>query len=283
MARGMPRIDAHQHFIDYSPEEYPWIDGEMQALQRPFMPYDLKPLLDDLSFDGCIAVQARQSLKETEWLLQLAEEQDWIRGVVGWVDLRSPDVRQQLERFSRSPKLRGVRHVIHDEQDDEFVLGEDFNRGISMLQHFHLTYDLLVFEKHLPQTLRFVGQHPHQPFVVDHIAKPNIKAQAVDDWSRDIRALAAHGNVYCKLSGLVTEADWRGWREEDFAPYLDIAFDAFGPDRLMIGSDWPVCTVSRDYQSVMNIVIRYLASRFPRHVQDQVLGGNCARFYAIDH
>jgi len=278
----MPRIDAHQHFIDYTPEDYPWIDGEMQALQRPFMPVDLKPLLDDLSFDGCIAVQARQSLKETEWLLQLAEEHDWIRGVVGWVDLRSPDVRQQLERFSRSSKLRGVRHVIQDDPDDDFILGEDFNRGISLLRHFHLTYDLLIFEKHLPQTIRFVRQHPSQKFVVDHLAKPSIKAQAIDDWSRLIRTFAGHGNVYCKLSGLVTEADWHGWREEQFTPYLDVAFDAFGPDRLMIGSDWPVCTASRDYSSVMNIVIHYMESRYPRQVQDQVLGGNAAQFYGID-
>lgn len=281
MAHGMPRIDAHQHFIDYTPEDYPWIDGSMRALQRAYLPADLKPLLDGMSFDGCIAVQARQSLKETEWLLQLAEEHDWIRGVVGWVDLRSPDVRRQLERFGRSAKLRGVRHVIHDEPDDEFILGDDFNRGIAMLQDFGLTYDLLIFEKHLPQTIRFVGRHPRQPFVVDHLAKPNVKAQAIDEWSRGIRSLAAHGNVYCKLSGLVTEADWLGWREEDFAPYLDVAFEAFGPDRLMIGSDWPVCTVSRDYRPVMNIVIRYLEARYPLAVQDRVLGGNAARFYGM--
>lgn len=281
-ARAAPRIDAHQHFIDYTPEDYPWIDDRMQTLRRVCLPADLKPLLDDLSFDGCIAVQARQSLKETEWLLRLAELHDWIRGVVGWVDLRSPDVRQQLERFSRSAKLRGVRHVIHDEPDDDFALGEEFNRGLSLLREFGLTYDLLVFEKHLPQTIRLVRQHPHQPFVVDHLAKPNIKAHAIDDWSRNIRTLAAHGNVYAKLSGLVTEADWHGWREEHFTPYLDVAFDAFGPDRLMIGSDWPVCTVSRDYRSVMNIVIRYVERRCTQQERDRVLGGNAARFYGIE-
>ena len=280
-APAVPRIDAHQHFIDDTPEDYPWIDDRMQTLRRAYLPADLKPLLDDLSFDGCIAVQARQSSRETEWLLQLAEEHDWIRGVVGWVDLRSPDVRQQLERYSRSAKLRGVRHVIHDEPDDDFILGEDFNRGIALLHEFGLTYDLLVFEKHLPQTIRFVGQHPRQRFVVDHLAKPNVKAQAIDDWSRRIRTLAAHGNVYAKLSGLVTEADWHGWREAEFTPYLDAAFEAFGPERLMIGSDWPVCTVSRDYRSVMNVVIRYLDRRCTPRERERVLGGNAARFYGI--
>jgi len=276
----MLRIDAHQHFIDYTPEDYPWIGDRMRALRRSFMPADLRPLLDDLQFDGCIAVQARQTPEETAWLLQLAQGYDWVKGVVGWVDLRSPDIGSQLERLRGFVKLKGVRHVIHGEADDDFMLREDFNRGISLLRDCGLTYDLLIFEKHLPRAIRLVERYPEQPFVVDHLAKPNIKARAMRDWERHIRELAAHEHVFCKLSGLVTEADWHGWQPEDFTPYLDVAFEAFGPDRLMIGSDWPVCTASRDYLSVMNIVIHYLADH-PREVRDKVLGGNCARFYRL--
>jgi Predicted metal-dependent hydrolase of the TIM-barrel fold len=284
------RIDAHVHFIDYNPEEYAWIGEDHRKLKRPFMPEDLKPLLDEAGFDGIVAVQARQSLKETEWLLRLADRCAWIKGVVGWVDLRSPELERQLAGFSAHPKLRGVRHVVHDEPDDDFMLRGDFRRGIGRLREYGLTYDLLLFPKHLPTAARLADEFPEQPFVLDHIAKPDIKSgigsgdagggEAFPAWKRDMHELAKRPNVSCKLSGMVTEADWERWTEADFAPYLDAAFEAFGPDRLMIGSDWPVCTVSRDYRSVMGIVIRYL-ERYPEDVRDKVLGGNCASFYGL--
>ncbi|MCZ8519565.1 MULTISPECIES: amidohydrolase family protein [Paenibacillus] len=275
------RIDAHQHFIDYSTEEYPWIGEGHEVLKRSFLPGDLKPLLESIGFEASVAVQARQSLKETEWLLQLAEEHDWIKGVVGWVDLCSPEVERQLEQFAGHPRLKGVRHVIHDEPDLDFMLREDFLRGLSRLSAYGLTYDLLLFEQHLPNAVTVVNQFPELRFVLDHLAKPRIAGKSAAGWSRDVRRLAQSPNVYCKLSGMVTEADWGGWKPEEFTPFLDVVFDAFGPERLMIGSDWPVCTLSRDYRAVMGIVTGYLEA-YPSDVRDQVLGGNCARFYGID-
>lgn len=274
------RIDSHQHFIDYRAEDYPWIGEQQSILKKAFLPPDLKPLLHSIAFDGAIAVQARQSLKETEWLLALADEHEFIQGVVGWVELCSPNVGQQLETFSKHPKLRGVRHVIHDEPDDDFMLREDFLRGLTLLGEYGLTYDLLIFEKHLPNAIRLVERLPEQPFVVDHLAKPRIREGSITEWSRNIKALAAKPNVFCKLSGMVTEADLKEWNSEQFTPYLDVVFEAFGPDRLMIGSDWPVCLLSRDYQSVMNIVIQYL-DQLSSENREKVLGGNCARFYGI--
>ncbi|MDQ0063544.1 amidohydrolase family protein [Paenibacillus harenae] len=275
------RIDSHQHFIDYRAEDYPWIGEQQSVLMQRFLPSDLKPLLQSVAFDGTIAVQARQTLKETEWLLALAEQNDFIKGVVGWVDLCSPDVRQQLDIYSKYPKLKGVRHVIHDEQDDDFMLREPFLRGLKLLGEYGLTYDLLIFEKHLPNAVKLVEQLPEQPFVVDHLAKPRIREGSITEWSRNIKALAAKQNVYCKLSGMVTEADITEWNPGQFTTYLDVVFEAFGPDRLMIGSDWPVCLLSRDYQSVMNIVIQYVDQLSPEN-REKVLGGNCARFYGVE-
>ncbi|GAK39188.1 amidohydrolase family protein [Paenibacillus urinalis] len=277
------RIDAHQHFIDYASGDYPWIDDRHEALKRPFMPADLKPLLDSLSFDGSIAVQARPSLHETEWLLSLADEFEFIYGVVGWVDLCSPAVSAQLERFSAHPKLKGIRHLIQDEPDDHFMLRDDFLRGLRLLSKYGLTYDLLIHERHLPNAAALTQMFPEQKFVLDHLAKPRImegKGQ-LDSWRSGIQELAKSPNVYCKLSGMVTEADWAHWRAEDFVPYLDTVFEAFGPERLMIGSDWPVCTVSRDYRAVMGVVTAYIHP-LPSEIQARILGGNCARFYNID-
>ena len=277
----MMRIDSHQHFWQYSPVEHTWMSDEMAALKRDFLPKDLKPLLATTGFHGSVAVQARQSLEETRWLLELADRHEFIRAVVGWVDLRAEDLPQQLETFARHPKLVGVRHVIHDEPDDEFMLRPEFRRGISRLREFDLTYDLLLFAKHLPAAVRLVEEFPDQPFVLDHIAKPRIGERLLSPWRDDVEALAAWPNVHCKLSGMVTEANWKQWRPEDFHAYLDVVFEAFGADRLMIGSDWPVCTLSGDYRSTMQIVIDYLR-RFPAEAQEGVLGGNCARFYGID-
>ncbi len=277
----MMRIDSHQHFWRYSPVEHTWMSDEMAALKRDFLPKALESLLASTGFRGSVGVQARQSLEETRWLLELADRHEFIRAVVGWVDLRGEDLPQQLKTFAQHPTLVGVRHVIQDEPDDEFMLRPEFRRGISRLREFDLTYDLLLFPKHLPAAVRLVEEFPDQPFVLDHIAKPKIGERLLSPWRDDIEALAALPNVYCKLSGMVTEAKWKQWRPEDFHAYLDVIFEAFGADRLMIGSDWPVCMLSGDYSSTMQIVIDYLR-RFPAEAQASVLGGNCARFYGID-
>jgi L-fucono-1,5-lactonase len=277
---SMTRLDSHQHFWRYSAAEYPWISDRMGTLRRDFLPADFKPLLNQAGFAGSIAVQARQSLEETEWLLGLAAEHPFVRGVVGWVDLRAGDIRDQLARYSRRPGLVGVRHVVHDEPDDNFMLTPEFRSGISALDEFGLTYDLLLFPRHLPVATRLVREFPAQSFVLDHIAKPAIARGETEPWGSDIRRLAENPNVYCKLSGMVTEASWADWRPDDFRGYLDVIASAFGTGRLMIGSDWPVCTVSGDFLSTMRLVMGYLDS-FPEAAREAVLGGNCATFYGI--
>ena len=273
-------IDSHQHFWQYDPTHQVWMTDRMNVLRRDYLPDELRPLLAAIGFSGTIAVQARQMVEETEWLLSLSDENDLIRGVVGWVDLRSAKLRGQLEKYAKHPKLVGVRHVVHDEPDDNFMLLPDFRRGIAQLREFGLTYDLLLFPRHLPVAAKLVAEFPEQPFVLDHVAKPAIRDRRVSPWKEDLQTLARFENVYCKLSGLVTEAAWRGWRPEDFRRYLDIVVEAFGVRRVMIGSDWPVCTLSGDYAAVMEIVIDYV-EQFPAEVRDEILGGNCARFYHI--
>jgi L-fuconolactonase len=256
------------------------MSDKMGALKRDFLPEDLEPLLASIGFDGCIAVQARQSLEETRWLLELAERHDFIHGVVGWVDLRSEDLPSQLDSFAGERKLAGVRHVVQDEADDEFMLRPEFRRGISRLREFNLTYDLLLFPKHLPVAVKLVEEFPEQRFVLDHIAKPKIAERLLSPWREDLETLANLPNVCCKLSGMVTETNWKRWQPEDLGAYLDFVFAAFGPDRLMIGSDWPVCTLSGNYESTMRIVMDYVR-QFPAEAQAGILGANCVRFYGI--
>jgi L-fuconolactonase len=271
------RIDAHQHFWIYNPTEYGWIDDSMAALRRDFLPGDLKPELQTNRFRGSVAVQARQTLDETRWLLELAEQSPWVLGVVGWVDLRSPDVRSQL---TRNPKLVGVRHIVQSEPDDRFLLHPEFLRGISVLEEFNLAYDILIYTKHLEVAAEFVERFPRHRFVLDHLAKPPIGSGRLDLWARAIKRIAEFPNVFCKLSGLVTEADWQHWTPEQIVPVLDVAFDAFGPDRLMIGSDWPVCLVAGSYAQVVGAVETYLLTRRPQS-RDGVLGGNAQRFWQL--
>lgn len=275
------KIDAHQHFWAYSPAEYGWISPEMTELKQDRLPADLAPLLAAAGLDGSVAVQARQSLAETAWLLQLADAHPLIKGVVGWVDLCSPDVGAQLERFSTHPKLRGVRHVVQDEPDDDFMRRPDFLRGIALLAEFNLTYDILIFPRHLPVAAELAAQFPHQPFVLDHLAKPFIKTGQLAPWQADLRRLAALPNVVCKVSGLVTEADWQAWRPADFEPYLDTVFTAFGPRRLMFGSDWPVCTLAGSYARVVNLVADYTA-RLSAAEQAAVWGQTAVEFYGLE-
>jgi L-fuconolactonase len=274
------RIDAHQHFWHYSPIEHTWMSDAMEILKRDYLPEDLQPLLSSLHFDGCIAVQVRQSLEETRWLLELAERYDFIRGVVGWLDLRSPELPDQLERFAHHPKLVGVRHVVQDEPDEAFMLRPEFRQGIAQLQRYDLVYDLLLFPKHLPFASKLVAEFPNQQFILDHIAKPPIADGQLSPWREDLRELATYPNVACKLSGMVTEAKWGQWQPKEFHPYLDIVFKAFGADRLMIGSDWPVCLLSGNYRSTMQIVMEYV-QRLSIEAQQAILGDNCARLYRI--
>jgi L-fuconolactonase len=274
------RIDAHQHFWVYDPREHGWIGDSMTSIRHDFLPVDLKPELERSGFDGTVAVQVRQTLEETRWLLELAASSSYIRGVVGWVDLRSAQVRTQLESFAENPKLVGIRHIVQSEPDDQFLLRPDFLRGISVLGEFDLAYDLLIYPKHLPVAAEFVRHFPSQRFVLDHMAKPPIKSGEIQSWARDIRDLALLPNIFCKLSGLVTEADWQRWTPEHLLPYLDAVFECFGPERLMIGSDWPVCTVAASYSQAVDIVKNYV-SNFPVEVREAVLGGNAARFWKL--
>lgn len=273
-------IDAHQHFWNYNRAEYDWIDDSMSPLRRNFLPEDLQPELERNGFHGSIAVQARQTLEETRWLLGLADHSPSILGVVGWANLRSPDIRSQLKLLSRNPKLVGIRHIVQSEPDDRFLLQPDFLRGISALEEFDLAYDILIYPKHLPVAAEFVARFPRQRFVLDHLAKPPIKGGEIDSWTHGIRRLASFPNVFCKLSGLVTEADWQHWQPAQVSPYLDVAFDAFGADRLMIGSDWPVCLVAAPYAPTVNVVKSYLMAQHPEW-QDAVLGGNARRFWRL--
>jgi L-fuconolactonase len=253
----------------------------MEVLQRDHLPGDLAPLLAANGLGGSIAVQARQTVEETCWLLDLADRHPIIRGVVGWVDLCSPDVKGQLERFGTHPKFRGVRHVVQDEPDDGFMLQADFLRGLTALAEFGLTYDLLLFPRHLPVACEVVTRLPEQPFVLDHIAKPPVAAGILAPWARDLRRLAAFPNVVCKVSGLVTEAHWQDWAAADFRPYLDVVFEAFGPGRIMFGSDWPVCTVAASYEQVVGLVAEYAGALSPDE-QAEVWGGTARRFYRLE-
>jgi L-fuconolactonase len=274
------RIDAHQHFWIYDPSEYAWIDESMANLRRDFLPDDLKPELDQAGVHGCVAVQARQTLEETNWLLRLASESPFIFGVVGWVDLRSAKLRSDLQGFANQPKLVGVRHIVQSEPDERFLLQPEFLRGVSLLEEYALAYDILIYEKHLPVAVEFVQQFPRQRFVLDHLGKPRVKKKLTHPWAEGIRKLAAFPNVYCKLSGMVTEADWQSWKPDDFAPYLDVAVECFGPDRVMFGSDWPVCTVAGSYLRVRDAIHGYFA-RFAGDFREKLLGSNAIRFYQL--
>jgi L-fuconolactonase len=251
----------------------------MRAIRRDFLPADLEPLLASNGIDGCVAVQADQSLDETRFLLDLARRHAFIRGVVGWIDLRSPRLAASLDEFCADPFFRGVRHVAQAEADD-FLQREDVIRGIGRLSRRGLTYDILIFEHQLPAALTLTSRLPDQPFVLDHLGKPRIKDRVLEPWTTAIRELARRPNVFCKLSGLVTEADWRHGRPGDLRPYLDVAFEAFGPSRLMWGSDWPVCLVASPYERALETIVEY-ASALSVTEQEGLFGGNAQRFYGL--
>lgn len=274
-------VDAHQHFWRFNPQRDTWINDDMALLKRDFLPDDLAPELRAAGVDATIAVQADQSEAETMFLLELAERYVFIAGAVGWVDLRAADVADRLRRFARFPKLRGFRHVVQSEPDERFLLREPFLRGIAALAAFNFTYDILILHHQLPAAIEFVGKFPSQPFVLDHLAKPLIKSRQLQPWSDHIRALAAHPNVCNKISGLVNEADWRNWRPTDLRPYLDVALNAFGPARLMFGSDWPVCLLATGYGQWHQVVQEFIAPLSTTE-KSQILGTTAARFYNLN-
>ena len=273
------RIDSHQHFWKYVPSEFDWISDQHQVIRGDFLPDDLTPLLNNGKIHGTIAVQARQQVKETDFLLELAEHHASILGVVGWVPLCDEKVKGHLEKYVEHKKIVGFRHVLHDEPDDDFILRKDFNEGISALSQFNLCYDLLIFEKHLPQTIQFVDKHPGLPMVVDHIAKPRIQQDNFDlRWEKNIRLLAERENVSCKLSGMVTEVKGDTWDVELLRPYFDVVLEAFGPDRIMFGSDWPVCLLRTSYLEWIGAVESMISS-LSESERTGIMGENAKRFY----
>jgi L-fuconolactonase len=272
------KIDSHNHFWVYNELDYSWISDDLKLLKRNFVSEDILVELNKNQMDGCIAVQARQSLAETEWLLELADKSDFIKGVVGWVDLKTNSVESQLAKYSKNPKFVGVRHVVQDEQDENFVLSEAFLNGISLLSKYNLTYDILIFEHQLPSIIQLVTKFPNQKFVVDHIAKPKIREGLISPWKENIAKLATFSNVCCKLSGMLTEADWNSWKKDDFKAYLDVVFYCFGVDRLMYGSDWPVCQLAGSYQQTLSLITDYMC-KYTDQQKASVLGENAFKFY----
>lgn len=273
------RIDAHQHFWQYNRERDAWITDEMRVIQRDFFPEDLLPHVKTHALEGTVAVQADQSEAETRFLLELANQHPFIKGVVGWLDLRSPSIESRLEHFSQFRKLKGLRHVVQAEPTG-FLLHPDFQRGIAALRTYSYTYDILIREHQLEEAIAFVTMFPEQKFVVDHIAKPNIRNGNRSTWSKQMTELAKRSNVLCKLSGMVTEADWKNWKRADFTPYLDLVVNAFGTQRVMYGSDWPVCLVAGTYADQFSIVEEFLAP-FSDSEKQAILHENAVRFYNL--
>jgi L-fuconolactonase len=274
------KIDSHQHFWRYDAARDAWITDSMALLKRDFLPEHLAPELVANGIDASIAVQTDQSEAETMFLLDLAEKNKLIAGIVGWVDLLSPGFGERLEHFSHFPKLRGFRHIAQAEPDDRFLARENFVKGIAQLRAFAFTYDILIYPRQLPAALELAGRLPEQPFVIDHLAKPEIKSGKTAPWAAHIREMAQNKNVFCKLSGLVTEADCKHWNADDFKPYLDVVFDAFGVERLMFGSDWPVCLLASTYSQVKQLIDGYM-EKYPQRDKEKIFGGNAARFYGL--
>jgi L-fuconolactonase len=268
-------IDAHHHLWKYTAAEYGWISPEMRAIKRDFLPEDLEKLMHHFGIEGTVTVQARLTLVE------MAQQHPVMRGVVGWVPLtQGAAVKPHLERFASNRKLRGVRHVIHDEPDDHYILRADFDEGVRALSAFKLRYDILIFEKHLPAAIQFVDRHPNQVFILDHIAKPRIKDGILSPWDRNIREMAKRRNVYCKLSGMVTEADHQHWTPAGLQPYIDVVLQAFGPARLMYGSDWPVMLLAGEYAQWYGVVTNAIA-KLSKPEQDRIMGGTATEAYGL--
>ena len=273
-------IDAHQHFWNYHPVKDAWITDEMKVIQEDFLPHHLLPVLEQNDVDGCVAVQADQSEAETAFLLELAAQHDFIKGVVGWIDLCADNLPDRLLHYNQYSKLKGFRHIVQAEPDPAFLLREDFCRGVRALAKYYFTYDILVYPAQLPAVAAFVKKFPYQHLVIDHMAKPDFKGGDIKAWEKHMRAIAQEPHVYCKLSGLVTEADWKNWEPAHFAPFLDVAMDAFGTERLIFGSDWPVCQLAGSYTQVKQLITDYI-SQLTETEQANIMGGNAVRFYNL--
>lgn len=273
------KVDAHQHFWRYDPEKYAWIGDGMDVLKRDFTPADLAREIEGI-VDTVVSVQARQDVDETRELLDVARREPFVVGVVGWVPLVDPRIGETLEELVAEPYLVGVRHVLQDEPDDAYVLRDDFNHGVARLKEFELVYDVLIYERQLPNAIRFVDRHPNQPFVVDHLAKPRIRDRDPGAWSKQIRALARREHCYCKISGMVTEARWDDWTREELMPYLDTVLEAFGPERLMFGSDWPVCLLASDYRAWYRLIEDY-AAELSVSEKARIWGETAAEVYSL--
>ena len=276
----MPVIDAHHHFWRYNTQDFGWIDDAMRVIRRDFLPIDLEKEIRAAGVDGVVSVQARQSLEETHWLLELAGQNPFIRGVVGWAPLIAPDADKIVGELAANPKLRSLRHVLQGEPDERYMHRADFNRGLAALQLHNLAYDILIFERHLPQSIELVDRHPEQVFVLDHVAKPRIKDNLLEPWRKNIFELAKRENVYCKISGLVTEADYVQWTEAQLQPYVDTVLEAFGPQRLMLGSDWPVSLVACDYSRWVNLVRSWI-KKLSAAEQKRILGDTAIEAYRL--
>lgn len=276
----MLKIDSHQHFWNYDALRDSWITTDMEVLRNDFLPQHLKPILDQYQFEGCVVVQSDHSTRENEFQLNHAAKHDFIKGVVGWVDLQAPDISDQLEELHAHEKLKGFRHILQGEADRALMLKPAFQNGIAALGGLGFTYDLLIFPDQLGFAEKLIAGFPNQSFVLDHIAKPDIKNGNIGEWGKQVRSLAKHEQVYCKVSGLVTEADWKTWTNADFKPYLDIVFEAFGPKRLMYGSDWPVCLLAADYGQVLNLMEQYIAD-LSQTEQTLFWGENAVNFYNL--
>lgn len=275
------RIDSHQHFWVYDPNVHSWMNEEMAVIQKDFLPQDLKPHFDVLGFDGCVAVQASQSEAENSFLLSLAEKHSFVKGVVGWIDLQSKDISDRLDFYTHFPKIKGFRHILQDEPDIDLMLRPTFLNGISKLKDFGYTYDILIFPQHLANAFILAKTFPNQLFVIDHLAKPNIKMGEIDQWKKDLQNIASLDNVHCKISGMVTEAEWNNWKTEDFTPYIETVLESFGIERVMYGSDWPVCTLSASYENVLGITQNFFSKLSPDE-QESFFGRNASRFYNLE-
>jgi len=276
----MGAIDAHQHFWKYNPVRDSWITDDMAVIKKNFLPHDLEKILKQNNFDGSVVVQSDQSEEENAFQLKNAAGNDFIKGIVGWVDLRANDLEERLAYYRSFEKMKGFRHVLQAETKRDLMLSPEFMNGISKLAAFGFTYDILIFNDQLQYIPQFVSAFPNQKFVIDHIAKPNIRDKKIEDWEKDIKKIAPYENVYCKISGMVTEAGWHDWAAEDFTPYLDIVVNNFGVQRIMYGSDWPVCLLAGGYEKMLGIVRNYFSS-YSKDEQDLFFGENATQFYEL--
>jgi L-fuconolactonase len=274
------QIDSHVHFLVYNPQEHVWVTDELGALKASFLPNDIEPLLSRAGFQGCVAVEARQMPKENDWLLSLARSHPVIKGIVGWVDLAAPDITSRLEALAVHTEIKGFRHVVIDEPDEGFLLRDDFQRGIAALGRFGFTYDLLILPQHVAATVQLVTKFPQQRFILDHLGLPDIRGKQIGSWKSGLKELAGLPNVFAKLSGVVFRADWQRWRPQDFTPYIDVSLELFGPKRLMLGSNWPVCTVGGEFNAVINANLDGIRT-LSADDQAEILGGTCVRCYHL--